>query len=103
MSTVCTLQLSKAIGFEQLVVIPRYFVFIALLAWLATINRSVDSFSRTQSRPAEVQKPVAIIAIELDVPTGRSGHRSTMAALVAGIFMLGWLEVQKRITREPKR
>jgi hypothetical protein len=44
MSTVCTLQLSKAIGFEPLVVIPRYFVFIALLAWLATINRSSIRF-----------------------------------------------------------
>lgn len=36
MYTVCTLQLSKAIGFEPLLVIPRYFVFIALAAWLAT-------------------------------------------------------------------
>jgi tellurite resistance protein TehA-like permease len=36
MYTVCTLQLSKAIGFEPLVIIPRYFVFVALAAWLAT-------------------------------------------------------------------
>jgi hypothetical protein len=31
-----TLQLSKAIAFEPLLVIPRYFVFVALAAWLAT-------------------------------------------------------------------
>ncbi|HEY3025580.1 MAG TPA: tellurite resistance/C4-dicarboxylate transporter family protein [Pyrinomonadaceae bacterium] len=35
MYTVCTLQLSKAIGFEPLLFIPRYFVFVALAAWLA--------------------------------------------------------------------
>ena len=35
MYTVCTLQLSRAIGFEPLLVIPRYFVFAALAAWLA--------------------------------------------------------------------
>jgi len=34
MYTVCTLQLSKAINFEALAVIPRYFVFVALAAWL---------------------------------------------------------------------
>ena len=36
MYTVCTLQLSRAIAFEPLLVIPRYFVFVALAAWLAT-------------------------------------------------------------------
>ena len=35
MYTVCTFQLSRAINFEPLMIIPRYFVFIALLAWLA--------------------------------------------------------------------
>src|SRR6266568_4111768 len=35
MYTVCTLQLSVAIGFEPLMLIPRYFVFVALAAWLA--------------------------------------------------------------------
>jgi tellurite resistance protein TehA-like permease len=38
MYTVCTLQLSKAIGFEPLVIIPRCFVFIALAAWLAVFG-----------------------------------------------------------------
>ena len=35
MYTVCTFQLSKAIAFEPLLIIPRYFVFLALVAWLA--------------------------------------------------------------------
>ena len=38
MYTVCTLQLSKAIGFEPLLLIPRYFVFIALATWLVVFG-----------------------------------------------------------------
>ena len=38
MYTVCTFQLSKAINFEPLLVIPRFFVFIALIAWLAAFG-----------------------------------------------------------------
>jgi tellurite resistance protein TehA-like permease len=34
MYTVCTFQLSKAINFEPLMIIPRYFVFVAFAAWL---------------------------------------------------------------------
>ena len=37
MYTVCTFQLSKAIGFEPLMIIPRFFVFLALAAWLVAI------------------------------------------------------------------
>jgi tellurite resistance protein TehA-like permease len=36
MYTVCTFQLSKAINFERLLLIPRYFIYIALAAWLVT-------------------------------------------------------------------
>ena len=38
MYTVCTLQLSRAIAFEPLLLIPRYFFFVALAAWLATMT-----------------------------------------------------------------
>jgi tellurite resistance protein TehA-like permease len=35
MYTVCTIQLSRAIGFGPLLVIPRYFIYLAPAAWLA--------------------------------------------------------------------
>jgi tellurite resistance protein TehA-like permease len=37
MYTVCTFQLSNAINFPRLLVIPRYFIYLALLGWLATL------------------------------------------------------------------
>lgn len=36
MYTVCTFQLSKALNFQPLLVIPRYFIYLALAGWLAT-------------------------------------------------------------------
>jgi len=35
MYTVCTFQLSKAINFAALLAIPRYFIYVAFLGWLA--------------------------------------------------------------------
>jgi len=49
MYTVCTLQLSMAIGFEPLRVIPRYFVFVALAAWLATFTGLFWSWIRRKT------------------------------------------------------
>lgn len=43
MYTVCTLQLSGAIGFAPLLIIPRYFVFIALAAWLVVFGGFIRS------------------------------------------------------------
>src|SRR5688572_17028445 len=49
MYTVCTLQLSRAIGFAPLMIIPRYFVFIALAAWLVVFGGFIRSlFVRAQ-------------------------------------------------------
>lgn len=36
MYTVCTFQLAKALNFDPLLVIPRFFIFVALGAWLLT-------------------------------------------------------------------
>lgn len=44
MYTVCTFQLSKAINFEPLLIIPRYFVFVALAAWVVTFVGLIWSF-----------------------------------------------------------
>jgi tellurite resistance protein TehA-like permease len=43
MYTVCTFQLSKAIGFEPLLLIPRYFIYIALAAWVVTCVAMIHS------------------------------------------------------------
>lgn len=37
MYTVCTFQLSYALNFPRLLVIPRYFIYLALAGWLATL------------------------------------------------------------------
>jgi tellurite resistance protein TehA-like permease len=48
MYTVCTLQLSKAIAFDPLMIIPRYFVFVAMLAWLIVFAGFLHSLFRTK-------------------------------------------------------
>jgi len=35
MYTVCTFQLSNAVNFPRLLVIPRYFIYLALAGWVA--------------------------------------------------------------------
>ena len=42
MYTVCTFQLSLAIGIKFLDIIPEYFIFIALTAWILTFYGLVD-------------------------------------------------------------
>ena len=51
MYTVCTFQLSKALNFPPLMVIPRYFIYLALAGWFIVSLGLVHSFV--------VKKPVA--------------------------------------------
>ena len=44
MYTACTFQLSKAINFELLLLIPRYFIYVALAAWLLAFVGLIRSF-----------------------------------------------------------
>jgi tellurite resistance protein TehA-like permease len=47
MYTVCTFQLSKALNFSPLLVIPRFFVYIALMGWFVVFTGLLHSlFSR---------------------------------------------------------
>jgi len=52
MYTVCTLQLSRAIRFEPLAIIPRYFVFVAIAAWLAVFIGLIHSLLRRKATAA---------------------------------------------------
>jgi tellurite resistance protein TehA-like permease len=58
MYTVCTFQLAHAINFPRLLVIPRYFIYLALAGWLAaslglmgTLLRSAPRVDTKQPRP----------------------------------------------------
>jgi len=46
MYTVCTFQLSKALSFEPLMIIPRIFVYVALAGWIATAFGMIYTFVR---------------------------------------------------------
>lgn len=46
MYTVCTFQLSRAIDFAPLLIIPRVFIYLALLGWLAAFVGLFRSFFR---------------------------------------------------------
>lgn len=53
MYTVCTFQLANAIGFPQLHVIPRYFIYLALAGWIATSLGLLATLVRSAPRVAE--------------------------------------------------
>jgi tellurite resistance protein TehA-like permease len=47
MYTVCTFQLANAISFPPLLVIPRFFIYLALIGWIAAFYGLVGSLIRT--------------------------------------------------------
>ena len=56
MYTVCTFQLANAIGFPPLLIIPRFFVYLALAGWIAVSIGLAGSLLR--SRTPVTQRPV---------------------------------------------
>jgi tellurite resistance protein TehA-like permease len=53
MYTVCTFQLARAIDFPPLLVIPRYFIYLALAGWIATSVGLVATLIKQQwKKPA---------------------------------------------------
>lgn len=59
MYTTCTFQLAKATGLSFLLAIPRYFIYIALLAWLLTFWGLIRHLVKSLVRPA-TSKPEVI-------------------------------------------
>jgi tellurite resistance protein TehA-like permease len=47
MYTTCTFQLARAINLSFLQIIPRYFIYLALIAWLLTFGGLIYSLGRT--------------------------------------------------------
>lgn len=43
MYTVCTFQLSRAIDFPTLIVIPKFFIYLALIAWFTAFIGLIHS------------------------------------------------------------
>ena len=57
MYTVCTFQLAKVMNLEFLLLIPKFFVFLALIAWLITMIGFVYRITATIRRQATVEQP----------------------------------------------
>lgn len=55
MYTVCTFQLANAIGFPPLLVVPRYFIYLALAGWIAASIGLIATFVRSMPRVAAKQ------------------------------------------------
>ena len=57
MYTVCTFQLAKVMNLEFLMLIPKFFVFLALIAWLITMAGFVYRITTTIRRQVAVEQP----------------------------------------------
>ena len=56
MYTVCTFQLSHAINFPPLLVIPRYFLYLALAGWIAVSLGLVSTLIRNAPKPQQLER-----------------------------------------------
>jgi len=59
MYTVCTFQLANAIAFPPLLVIPRYFIYVALAGWIATSVGLIGTLLRKQQRKEPATHPLS--------------------------------------------
>jgi tellurite resistance protein TehA-like permease len=50
MYTVCTFQLSNALGFPPLMLIPKFFIYLALAAWIITFAAMLYTFKPKKNR-----------------------------------------------------
>ena len=57
MYTVCTFQLANAIGFPLLFVIPRFFIYLALVGWIGTALGLLGSLLRNAPRVETQPRP----------------------------------------------
>lgn len=57
MYTVCTFQLAKAMGLEFLLFIPKFFIYIALIAWLTTAFGLVYHLATMFLKAPVIEKP----------------------------------------------
>lgn len=62
MYTVCTFQIARAMELKFLYVIPKYFFYVAFLAWVATFVGLIHRFANN------------LIVFVKQVPAGGSGH-----------------------------
>jgi hypothetical protein len=57
MYTVCTYQLAKVMNLEFLLLIPKFFVFLALIAWLITMAGFIFHLTATIRKQPVVEQP----------------------------------------------
>lgn len=55
MYTVCTFQLANAINFPPLLIIPRFFIYLALIGWIAAFFGLVSMLVRSSARVSAKQ------------------------------------------------